>query len=55
MQVKLWIHPDILKRNRAYVIDNQGNRLYYGTIYACSKFIEWMKEELSNAGEEETC
>ena len=29
-------------RNRAYVIDNQGNKLFYGTVYQCGKFIEYM-------------
>lgn len=30
-------------RNRAYVIDNQGNKIFYGTMYQCGKFIEYMK------------
>ena len=30
-------------RNRAYVIDNRGNKLFYGTVYQCGKFIEYMK------------
>ena len=29
--------------NRAYVIDNKGNKLFYGTVYQCGKFIEYMK------------
>ena len=29
-------------RNRAYVIDNQGNKVFYGTVYQCGKFIEYM-------------
>ena len=28
-----------------YVIDKQGNRLYYGTIYGCKKFIRVMMKE----------
>lgn len=28
-----------------YVIDKQGNRLYYGTIYGCKKFIRIMMKE----------
>lgn len=32
-------------RNRAYVIDNKGNKLFYGTVYQCGKFIEYMKGE----------
>ena len=30
-------------RNRAYVIDNKVNKLFYGTFYQCGKFIEYMK------------
>lgn len=29
-------------RNRAYVVDSKGNKLFYGTMYQCSKFIEYM-------------
>lgn len=36
--------PDIFTRNRAYVIDGQGNKLFYGTVYACQKFIEYMRK-----------
>lgn len=32
-------------RNRAYVIDRKGNKLFFGTEYQCKKFIEYMKEE----------
>lgn len=42
-------------RNRAYVIDNQGNKIFYGTMYQCGKFIEYMKggedDERGRAGE----
>ena len=31
-------------RNRAYVIDNKGNKLFYGTVYQCGKFINYMNE-----------
>ena len=31
-------------RNRAYVIDNKGNKLFYGTVYQCNKFIKYMNE-----------
>lgn len=31
-------------RNRAYVIDRKGNKLFFGTEYQCKKFIEYMKE-----------
>lgn len=30
-------------RNRAYVIDNKGNKLFYGTLHQCGKFIEYME------------
>lgn len=32
-------------RNRAYVVDSKGNKLFYGTVYQCEKFIEYMKKE----------
>ena len=35
-------------RNRAYVIDAHGNKLFYGTMYQCGKFIEYMKGDESN-------
>ena len=31
-------------RNRAYVIDSKGNKIFFGTVYQCNKFIEYMKE-----------
>lgn len=31
-------------RNRAYVIDRKGNKIFFGTEYQCKKFIEYMKE-----------
>lgn len=30
-------------RNRAYVIDNKGNKVFYGTVYQCGKFIKYME------------
>ena len=30
-------------RNRAYVVDNKGNKLFYGTVYQCNRFIKYMK------------
>lgn len=30
-------------RNRAYVIDRKGNKLFFGTEHQCKKFIEYMK------------
>ena len=35
-------------RNRAYVIDAKGNKLFYGTMYQCGKFIEYMEGDGSN-------
>lgn len=32
------------QRNRAYVIDLRGNKVYYGTLYQCRKFVDFMKE-----------
>lgn len=31
-------------KNRAYVIDLKGNKLFYGTVYQCRKFIDFMRE-----------
>ena len=36
-------------RNRAYVVDNQWNKIFYGTDYQCRKFIEYMKEGVDHA------
>ena len=33
-------------RNRAYVVDSKGNKLFYGTVYQCEKFIEYIRREL---------
>lgn len=30
-------------RNRAYVVDSRGNKLFYGTVYQCNKFINYME------------
>ena len=35
-------------RNRAYVVDSKGNKLFYGTEFQCKKFIEYMKEGDNN-------
>jgi len=35
-------------RNRAYVVDSKGNKLFYGTECQCKKFIEYMKEGDNN-------
>lgn len=31
-------------RNRAYVIDRKGNKIFYGTEFQCKKFIQYMME-----------
>lgn len=40
-------------RNRAYVVDSKGNKLFYGTEFQCKKFIEYMKGEAQNESESE--
>ena len=37
-------HPDP-GRNRWFVVDGNGNKLYYGTTSECHKFIKYMKGE----------
>lgn len=32
-------------RNRAYVIDGKGNKLFYGTEFQCKKFLEYLEKE----------
>ena len=32
-------------RNRAYVIDSKGNKLFYGTEFQCRKFLEYLEKE----------
>ena len=38
-------------RNRAYVVDGKGNKLFYGTVYQCGKFIEYMMEGSGQDGD----
>ena len=35
-------------RNRAYVVDLKGNKVFYGTMYQCGKFIEYMKGDVKD-------
>lgn len=42
-------------RNRAYVIDRKGNKLFYGTEYQCKKFIQYMMEGEQEDGTSENC
>lgn len=39
-----YIHRQMNVRNRAYVIDHRGNKIYYGTPIQCRKFIDYMQE-----------
>lgn len=39
-------------RNRAYVIDLKGNKIFFGTEYQCRKFIEYMKEGVEDVRKE---
>lgn len=41
------LHPDP-SRNRWYVVDGKGNKLYYGTRAGCKKFIKYMKGDNKN-------
>lgn len=43
-----YVFKQLNVRNRAYVVDNKGNKLFYGTVYQCGKFIEYMKGELDH-------
>lgn len=38
-------------RNRAYVLDSKGNKLFYGTEFQCKKFINYMMEGEKNDAE----
>ena len=46
MMLRVFKQLDV--RNRAYVIDNKGNKLFYGTLYQCRKFVDFIKEEMQN-------
>lgn len=39
-----YIHRQMNVRNRAYVIDRRGNKIFYGTPIQCQKFIDYMQE-----------
>lgn len=34
-------------RNRAYVVDSKGNKIFYGTVYQCEQFIKYIEREMS--------
>lgn len=46
MMLRVFKQLDV--RNRAYVIDNKGNKLFYGTLYQCRKFVDFIREEMEN-------
>lgn len=48
----LRILPDVFTRNRVYVVDDQQNKLYYGTIYSAYKFIRHIEGRDSNGRKE---
>lgn len=50
----LRILPDVFTRNRVYVVDDQQNKLFYGTIYSAYKFIRHIEGRDSN-GRKEAC
>lgn len=41
-------------RNRAYVIDNKGNKLFYGTVFQCNKFIAYMEGDKEHDGKDQS-
>ena len=42
-------------RNRAYVVDQKGNKLFYGTVYQCRKFISYMEGDNNDERSIEGC
>ena len=35
-------------RNRAYVIDRDGNKIFYGPYFQCQKFIKYMEGDTAD-------
>ena len=53
MKMVLGMFPaDKQRKNRYYVIDRMGNKIYYGTRYQCEKFRHYMKEDSENGFKE---
>lgn len=48
--LRFHVFRDADRKNRAYVIDLRGNKVYYGTLYQCRKFIDFMKEGAEQNG-----
>ena len=56
MKMVLCLFPaDKQKKNRYYVIDQLGNKIFYGTHYQCEKFRHYMKEGQEDGQNENTC
>lgn len=49
-EIRYHVFRDADRKNRAYVIDLKGNKVYYGTLYQCRKFIDFMKEGADQNG-----
>lgn len=49
-EIHYHVFRDADRKNRAYVIDLKGNKVYYGTLYQCRKFIDFMKEGADQDG-----
>ena len=49
-EIRYHVFRDTDRKNRAYVIDLKGNKVYYGTLYQCRKFVDFMKEGAAQNG-----
>jgi len=49
-EIRYHVFRDSDRKNRAYVIDLKGNKVYYGTLYQCRKFVNFMKEGAGQDG-----
>lgn len=49
-EIRYHVFRDSDRKNRAYVIDLKGNKVYYGTLYQCRKFVDFMKEGAGQDG-----
>lgn len=53
-EIRYHVFRDTDRKNRAYVIDLKGNKVYYGTLYQCRKFVNFMKEGADQGGRMES-
>ena len=53
-EIRYHVFRDTDRKNRAYVIDLKGNKVYYGTLYQCRKFVDFMKEGAGQGGSMES-